>query len=74
MYIRIKKLREKNGFSAKEIANFLCITEKLYQSFENGKKRIPVNILSELSKKYNTSIDYLIGNTDTQISHKKINS
>ena len=74
MYIRIKELREKYQLSQKQIAQYLNISIQLYTAYESGKKHIPVYILSELSKKYHTSIDYLIGNTDTFTPHKKINS
>lgn len=74
MYIRIKKLREKNKLSKQEIADYLNISVELYYAYETGKKEVPVQVLSELSKKYNTSIDYIIGNTDMFIPHKKTNS
>lgn len=70
MYIRIKNLREQNNLSEQEIATYLNINNKLYVLYESGKKQFPVHILSKLAKKYNTSIDYLIGDTDVFIPHK----
>ena len=71
MYIRIKKLREKYNLSAKELAEYLNISISLYSAYETGKKIFPVPLLSKLAKKYNTSIDYLIGNTDLITPHLK---
>lgn len=70
MYIRVKNLREKNNLSKNQIAEYLEISDKLYVLYESGKKQFPVHILSKLAKKYNTSIDYLIGDTDVFIPHK----
>ena len=70
MYIRIKNLRMQNNLSKQEIARYLNINNKLYVLYEPGKRQFPVHILSKLAKKYNTSIDYLIGDTDVFIPHK----
>lgn len=70
MYIRIKKLREKNNLSKTQIAEYLEISDKLYVLYESGKKQLPVHILSKLAKEYNTSIDYLVGDTDVFVPHK----
>lgn len=70
MYIRIKNLRMQNNLSEQEIARYLNINNKLYVLYESGKRQFPVHILSKLAKKYNTSIDYLIGDTDVFIPHK----
>ena len=74
MYVRIKKLREKNKLSKKQLADFLNISHVIYEAYESGKKKVPLNILIKLSEFYNTSIDYIVENTDDFISHKKINS
>lgn len=74
MYIRIKELRKKFNLSEKQLAEFLNISVQIYVEYESGKKQIPVHILSKLAKKYQTSIDYLIGDTDTFTPHKNTNS
>lgn len=72
MYIRIKLLREKHLFSTQQIAEYLNISANEYKSYESGKKQIPVVYLSMLAKKFNTSIDYIIGDTDVYTPHDKI--
>ena len=71
MYYRIKMLREKNNMSKKEISEKLEVSEKIYSEYENGSKKIPVNILSKLARIYNTSIDYIIEDTNLFLPHKK---
>lgn len=64
MYIRLKELREKNNLTQLDISNYLEISRPLYSLYETGKREISISLLSKLAKKYNTSIDYLIGDTD----------
>lgn len=64
MYKRLKILRKSNKFTQKFIAEQLNISSSLYSNYENGKNAIPVHILSKLAKFYDTSIDYIIGDTD----------
>lgn len=64
MYKRLKILRKSNKFTQKFIANQLNISLSSYSNYENGKYTVPVHILSKIAKFYNTSIDYLVGDTD----------
>ncbi len=70
MYKRIKKLREKYNLTQKDISEKLEISIKLYAIYESGKRNIPVSILSKIAKIYNTSIDFLIGDTDEITPHR----
>ncbi len=64
MFKRLKELRKKNNLTQKDISKKLKISQSLYSYYESGKKNIPVRILSKLAKEYNTSIDYIVGDTD----------
>lgn len=65
MYLkRLKDLREDNDFSQEYIARLLQITRPQYSLYETGKRDIPVDLLRVLAQKYNTSIDYIGGDTD----------
>lgn len=70
MYKRIKELRKKNNLKMSEIANLLEISVELYSLYENGKREISISKLSKLAKFYNTSIDYIVGDTDEISPHK----
>ncbi len=61
---RLKDLRIDNDYTQKEIADILKIGRTQYNRYENGRRDIPVDLLSILSKLYDTSIDYIVGNTD----------
>ena len=64
MFTRLKELRIKHKYTQYEIAKVLEITRPLYSLYETGKREIPVKLLSKLAKIYNTSIDYIVGDTD----------
>lgn len=71
MFKRIKQLRKQNNLSVTEIAKFLNISEKNYLKFENGQKNIPLDLLYKLAQKYNTSIDYIVEETNSFFPHKR---
>ena len=71
MFKRLKELRKKNNLTQKDISKKLKISQSLYSFYENGKKNIPILILSKLAKEYKTSIDYIVGDTDEIKSHHK---
>lgn len=71
MLERLKEIREDHDFFQKEIADFLNITQVQYSRYETGIRMIPIDKLNKLAKFYNTSIDYLVGNTDTRKPYPK---
>lgn len=69
MYLkRLKDLREDNDLSQRVISEILGVTRPQYSLYETGKRDIPVDLLRILAKLYNTSIDYIVG--ETNISKK----
>ena len=67
MYFRrLKDLRTDKDYTQKEIAEFLKIGRTQYNRYENGIRDIPIDLLIKLAKLYDTSIDYLVGNTNVQ--------
>ena len=65
MYLRrLKDLREDNDLTQETISKMLKITRPQYSLYETGKRDIPIDLLSILAKFYNTSIDYIVGETD----------
>lgn len=73
-YKRLKILRKENKLTQKDISQILEISQSLYSLYESGKKTIPIIILSKLAKKYNTSIDFIIEDTNQKIAFKKIDN
>lgn len=64
IYKRIKDLREDRDLTQKQIADALNLSQRSYCYYELGERVIPPEILIELAKFYNTSVDYLLGLTD----------
>ena len=63
-YPRIKDLREDHDLMQKEIAAVLGIDQRVYSTYETGKREIPVHHLISLANYYHTSTDYLLGRTN----------
>lgn len=65
MYIkRLKDLREDNDYTQEYIGNKTHMKREQYSRYETGKRDIPLDTLIELSKLYNTSVDYILNLTD----------
>ena len=62
--IRMRNLREDHDLTQEEVAKLLNITRPQYSLYETGKRDIPVDLLRILAKFYNTSLDYIVGETD----------
>lgn len=63
---RLKDLREDKDLKQENIANILRITRQQYGLYETGKRTIPIDLLITLSNFYETSIDYIVGNTNNR--------
>ena len=72
---RLKDLREDNDLSQKDIAKILNIPTRTYSSYENNERGLPIDILIQLTKIYNTSSDYILGltNINKAYPNRKIN-
>lgn len=64
--MRLRDLREDNDITQSQIASVLNIRQNTYSQYENGKRQIPIELLWKLADYYNTSIDYLVGRTNTK--------
>lgn len=60
---RLKDLREDHDLMQKEVADILEIDQRVYSTYETGKREIPVHHLIKLADYYCTSLDYLTGRT-----------
>lgn len=68
---RIKNLREDSDFTQQQVADKLFITRSAYSNYENGIRAVPLEILSNIADIYGTSVDYLIGRTNTKKPYPK---
>ena len=60
---RIKYLREKNGFTQKDIATKLGVEPAAISKYELDMREPNIEALKKLSTIFNVSIDYLLGRT-----------
>ena len=63
MYKRIKDLREDHDLNQTTVAKMLGMSQTGYSKYETGENDIPTAVLIKLALFYNTSIDYLLGQT-----------
>ena len=66
VYRRIRDLREDKDLTQTEIAKYLDMSQTGYSKYETGENDIPTDVLIKLARFYNTSIDYLLGQTDNK--------
>lgn len=69
--MRLRDLREDSDLTQKELADFLHIRQNTYSQYENGQRQIPIALLIELAAYYHTSVDYILGLTDTKKAYPK---
>jgi len=70
-YERIRNLREDNDLFQKELAEYLKCSQVTYSRYELGKRDIPTDVLKKLANYFNTSIDYLLDETDVKKPYPK---
>ena len=63
-YRRLRDLREDHDMTQQQVADYLGIKQPQYFRYESGQRDVPTNALKRLSSLYNTSIDYILEQTD----------
>ncbi len=71
MYYRIRNLREDSDLTQEELAKLLNISQTTYSRYESGALDIPTQSLIKLAEYYSTSVDYLLGITDSKKRYPK---
>ena len=72
MYLyRIKELRIEEHLSQARIAKVINVTQKTYSRYERGERDISISSLIEIADFFDTSVDYLVGNTDVRDKYPK---
>ena len=60
----IKQLRIEAGYTQRELAEILCVSDKAVSKWENGKCYPDISILPKLSNVLNTDLDYIVTSSD----------
>ncbi len=64
LFIRLKRVRKENHLSQSKIGDLLEFGQMNYSRYERGLVLIPFSKLYLLAKRFNVSLDYLMGKTD----------
>jgi len=70
-YENIRKLRIDNGYTQKQVAEHLGISQNTYSQYEIGVINYPVDAVVKLADFYQVSTDYLLGRTNIKIPYPK---
>ena len=71
MYRRIRDLREDKDMNQTQVAKMLGMSQTGYSKYETGENDIPTQILIKLAVFYDTSIDYILDQTDVRERYKE---
>lgn len=61
---RLEALRISKGMTKKGVAEYLKIDQSTYGKYELGKREPDYDTLSKIAQLFNTTTDYLLGNSD----------
>ncbi|MBT9670890.1 helix-turn-helix domain-containing protein [Secundilactobacillus kimchicus] len=63
---RLKELRKSQpGLTQESIAKQIGVAKTTYASYEQGKRQPDYEVLSKIAKRFDVTIDYLLGNNET---------
>ena len=69
---RIAQLRKSRHLNQTGLAMKLNISQYLVSAYENGRHQPGIDSLIEMSKLFDVSVDYIIGNTDIKTPVDKL--
>lgn len=61
---RVRDLREDHDLTQQQVADAIGITQRKYSYLETGTQQLPAEILLQLARLYNVSVDYILYETD----------
>ena len=69
---RLKELRKQAHLTQVELSKRLGVGQSSYADWERGKKKPTQENLVKLSQVLNVTIDYLVGNSDEEITNNEL--
>ncbi len=66
MLPNLKKLRQEYGISQQRLADAIQVSQPSINKYENHNIEPDIEILIRMANYFNTSIDYIVGNTDVR--------
>lgn len=70
---RLSKLRKEREITQKQCAEILGIEKSKYNKWENGKNRPSYDMVCRLANFFDTTTDYLLGNSDKRYKDERKN-
>lgn len=64
---KLKERRKELGLTQKDLANVLKITSSAVNHYENGNRKINIDMLNKMASCLDISVDELIGNENKQM-------
>lgn len=64
MLENLKLLRQEHGISQQRLADAIGVSQPSINKYENHSIEPEIEILKRMAEFFNTSIDYIVGNTD----------
>ena len=64
---RLNLTRKAKGFTAQQMADFLCIHIRAYRKYESGDTMPNLNSLIKIADILDVSTDYLLGRTENPL-------
>lgn len=61
---RLKELREEKGLTQKQLSNELKLNSVTYLHYEKSQREPPLQVLVEMARYFNVSVDFLLGVKD----------
>lgn len=71
--LRVKELRHAHGLTQVELAQRLSITQTAVSQWEKGRTMPDISQLTQMSKIFDVSINYILGETDDPASPRLSN-
>ena len=68
---RLRELREDRDLLQKDVAKEVGLTQRNYSYYETGQSMLTADILRGLANFYDTSIDYILYETDVRKPYTK---
>ena len=72
--IRLKELRLEKGLNQKEFTEMVDTTQRNVSNWENGNSEPDIQMLLKMSKFFDVSVDYFLGNTENLVKIETANS
>ena len=70
-YENIRSIRIDSGYTQKQIADYLGISQNTYSQYEIGVLNYPLDAVGKLADLYGVSVDYLMDRTDVKEPYPK---